>query len=276
MSDSCSNSQAGLANKAENGLVAVIALDTQSIERANMLAAELVLPLVDSCHASEYDLLLQLSLDGLKLQPTGKKAPGATYAGFVSGAVAHRRQFGGGKGQMIAKAVGIKGGIKPQILDATAGLGKDAFVLATLGCEMTLLERSPIIHQLLKDGIERASESDVSDIIQRMTLHHANSIEWMQEQAGQGERFQVVYLDPMFPHNEKSALVKKEMRCFRPIVGDDLDADQLLDAALSIAENRVVVKRPRKAPFLANRKPSLQFEGKSSRYDIYPLKKLEN
>ena len=82
--------------------------------------------------------------------------------------MAHRRQFGGGKGQMIAKAVGIKGGIKPQILDATAGLGKDAFVLATLGCEMTLLERSPIIHQLLQDGIERASESDVSDIIQRM------------------------------------------------------------------------------------------------------------
>lgn len=260
-----------------DGVIAIIAMDRASVERAALLAERLSLPVAVEKQRSEFDLLLQVSELGISLQPTGKKAPGATSADFVSGAVAHRRQFGGGKGQMIAKAVGLKGSIKPTILDATAGLGKDAFVLATLGCEMTLLERSPIIHLLLEDGLYRGSFSiDVMDIIQRMTLHHANSIEWMTEQSEAGQSFQVVYLDPMFPHNDKSALVKKEMRCFRPIVGDDLDADQLLDAALAIAENRVVVKRPRKAPFLADRKPSLQFEGKSSRYDIYTLKKLEN
>ncbi|WP_067862099.1 class I SAM-dependent methyltransferase [Neptuniibacter marinus] len=257
------------------GVIAVTALDESSCSQAEQLATQLKLPLVKMSSEVGFDLLLQVAESGIRLQPTGKKAPGATYADFVSGAVAHRRQFGGGKGQMIAKAVGIKAGVKPQILDATAGLGKDAFVLATLGCDMTLLERSPIIHLLLEDGLLRAANSlEVSDIIQRMRLHHANSIEWMQAQADQGVRYQVVYLDPMFPHSDKSALVKKEMRSFRPVVGDDLDADQLLEAALAIAENRVVVKRPRKAPFLADRKPSLQFEGKSSRYDIYPLKKL--
>ena len=260
-----------------NGVVAIVALDQSSFERAEALADRLSLPLVSDMKNSDFELLLQVSEQGIQLQPCGKKAPGATYADFVSGAVAHRRQFGGGKGQMIAKAVGIKGGIKPRVLDATAGLGKDAFVLATLGCKMTLIERSPIIHLLLEDGLTRGALSpDVDDIIQLMTLHHANSIEWMTAQAKAGQRYQVVYLDPMFPHNDKSALVKKEMRCFRPVVGDDLDADQLFDAALAIAENRVVVKRPRKAPFLAGRKPSLQFEGKSSRYDIYPLKKLES
>lgn len=134
-----------------------------------------------------------------------------------------------------------------------------------------ILENDRLSHQLLLKNL--LQKQGISFIEQQ--LHNANSIEWMQTQAKQGTTFQVVYLDPMFPHNDKSALVKKEMRAFRPVVGDDLDADQLLDAALAIAENRVVVKRPRKAPFLADRKPSLQFQGKSSRYDIYPLKKLE-
>ncbi|MCP4598413.1 class I SAM-dependent methyltransferase [Neptuniibacter sp.] len=260
---------------AYKSLVAIRPEGEEQGECADTLATELDLSVISS-QEHNYELVLEVTSEGLKLQPCGKKAPGATYADFISGAVAHRRQFGGGKGQMIAKAVGIKGAIKPTVLDATAGLGKDAFVLATLGCDVTLLERSPIIHALLRDGLGRALESiDVSDIVQNMHLHHANSIEWMHEQAEAGSSYQVVYLDPMFPHNDKSALVKKEMRAFRPIVGDDLDADQLLDAALQIAENRVVVKRPRKAPFLADRKPSLQFEGKSSRYDVYPLKKLE-
>lgn len=245
--------------------------------KAQALALRLGLPLLDNpAEKHEYAMLLELDLDGLRLQPCGKKAPGPTQADFISGSVAHRRLYGGGKGQMIVKAVGMKGSLKPAILDATAGLGKDGFVLATLGCDVTLLERSPVVHALLEDGIQRAAESmDVADIIQRMHLFHADSMQWMREQAEQGVRFPVVYLDPMFPHGDKTALVKKEMRAFRPIVGDDLDADGLLDAALNIAENRVVVKRPRKAPFLADRKPSLQLEGKSSRYDIYTLKKLE-
>ncbi|PIE23664.1 MAG: SAM-dependent methyltransferase [Neptuniibacter caesariensis] len=251
-------------------------MDAHAEPRAIELAARLSLPCVTNlAEVAEPDLWIEVSSEGVRLQPTGEKAPGATYADFVAGAVAHRRQFGGGKGQMIAKAVGIKGSIKPHVLDATAGLGKDAFVLATLGCEMTLIERSPIIHVLLEDGLLRAEHSAVADIVRRMKLIHADSIQWMRKQAERGGRYQVVYLDPMFPHSNKSALVKKEMRAFRPIVGDDLDADELLDSALAIAENRVVVKRPRKAPFLADRKPGLKFEGKSSRYDIYPLKKLE-
>lgn len=259
--------------------LAVIALDPLLENEARQLADSLALPLISPAQLGtepdQYELLLQLTAEGLKLQPTGRKAPGAICADFVTGAVAHRRKFGGGKGQMIAKAVGIKGSVRPQVLDATAGLGRDGFVLATLGCEVTLLERAPVIHALLADGLARAERSDeVFDIVARMTLHHANSQQWMQQQADAGERFQVVYLDPMFPHNDKSALVKKEMRVFRPVVGDDLDADGLLDAALAIAENRVVVKRPRKAPFMAGRTPSYQLEGKSSRYDIYTLKKL--
>ncbi len=113
---------------------------------------------------------------------------------------------------MIAKAVGIAQGVRPRVLDATAGLGKDAFVLASLGCEMSLIERQPLIAALLEDGLARAAEDfDVAPIVARMKLLKGNSIEVMRN--WQGEPPQVIYLDPMFPHREKTALVKKRCAC---------------------------------------------------------------
>lgn len=223
-------------------------------------------------------LLLYLTDQGWQLQQCGKKAPGPVWVDFVSGSVAHRRKFGGGSGQLIAKAVGIKSGVRPSVLDVTAGLGKDAFVLATLGCQVQMLERSPIVHTLLCDGLERASLNiEVMDIIERMQLIHSDSIAYM-EQCEQPP--QVVYVDPMFPHSSKSASVKKEMLIFRDIVGADADAGALLNAALATAESRVVVKRPRKAPIIeipgSGITPGYALEGKSSRYDIYPLKKIQS
>ncbi|MBS1227845.1 MAG: SAM-dependent methyltransferase, partial [Proteobacteria bacterium] len=84
-----------------------------------------------------------------------------------------------------------------------------------------------------------------------------------------------IYLDPMFPHRDKSAQVKQDMRHFRPLAGDDDDAPQLLAAALALATHRVVVKRPRKAPAIAGQLPGSALEGKSSRFDIYPKKSLK-
>jgi 16S rRNA (guanine1516-N2)-methyltransferase len=130
-----------------------------------------------------------------------------------------------------------------------------------------------LIGALLEDGLLRAAEDfDVAPIVARMRLLMGNSIEVMRN--WEGEPPQVIYLDPMFPHRDKSALVKKEMRLFRPFVGDDLDAPALLEAALNLASHRVVVKRPRKAPLIEGAKPGYALEGKSSRYDIYPKKKL--
>lgn len=221
----------------------------------------------------ESDFALQLDDAGLQLVELAPQAPGPVRVDFVEGAVAHRRQFGGGSGQMIAKAVGIAPGVRPRVLDATAGLGRDAFVLASLGCVMTLIERQPLIAALLEDGLARAAmDAEVAPVVARMRLLSGNAIALMKAWAD--EPPQVIYLDPMFPHRDKSALVKKEMRLFRPFVGDDLDAPALLEAALALASHRVVVKRPRKAPPIEGVKPGYVLEGKSSRYDIYPKKKL--
>ena len=250
-------------------LVRVEALAPHFVDQADAWAQRLGLPTL----ADEAEFALQLGENGLQLQLLGPQAPGPVRVDFVEGGAAHRRQFGGGSGQMIAKAVGIQPGIRPSVLDATAGLGRDAFVLATLGCEMVLFERQPLIAALLEDGLKRGRDDlEVRCIVERMRLRQGNAIELMGQ--WQEEPPQVIYLDPMFPHREKSALVKKEMRLFRPFVGDDLDAAALLEQALALASHRVVVKRPRKAPTIDGSSPGYSLEGKSSRYDIYPKKKL--
>lgn len=249
--------------------IRIEALTPEYSDAARALADELHLPL-----AGESEFALQLGAEGLQLQELGVGAAGPVRVDFVDGALAHRRQQGGGNGQMIAKAVGIQPGIRPLILDATAGLGRDAFVLAQLGCTVTLIERQPLIGALLADGLRRARlDAEVGPIVERMHLLAGNAIELMA--AWPGDPPQVIYLDPMFPHRDKSSLVKKEMRLFRPLVGADDDAPELLKAALALASHRVVVKRPRKAPAIAGQAPGYVLEGKSSRFDIYPKKALK-
>lgn len=243
-------------------------------ESAAALAQRLGVPLtMDSVSVPDEGFVLLLDEQGLALQQLGKKAPGPIRVDFEGGAAAHRRKFGGGSGQMIAKAVGVKVSRPLQVFDATAGLGKDAFVLASLGCVVTLSERNPVVAELLADGLQRARRSDdaeLRDIAQRMRLATGDSLTGLNS----GRATDIVYLDPMFPDRSKSANVKKDMAAFHQVVGKDEDADGLLPLALAAARYRVVVKRPRKAPFLNEQAPAYQLSGKTSRYDIYVNSKL--
>ena len=205
---------------------------------------------------------------GLSLRKTDEPKLGAISVDFVTGAVAHRRKFGGGKGQSIAKAVGLNKGATPVVLDATAGLGRDGFVLASLGCKVILHERHPVVAALLYDGLQRAyNDIEIGSWMkQNMSLVFGSSHTLLAQCESMPD---VVYLDPMFPHREKSALVKKEMRVFQDLVGADNDADDLLEFAYPLASKRVVVKRPDYAPFLNNKTPSMQIKTKKNRFDVY-------
>ena len=244
---------------------AIIAENETLQDKAQMLATRWQLPL-----ESAADDLFQLQLTHERLQLIKLDEPklGAVYVDFIEGAVAHRRKFGGGRGQLIAKAVGLKSGANPSVLDATAGLGRDAFVLASLGCEVTMFERSPVVAALLDDGLIRARQDSIIGhwVGQRLKLSHFNSVEQMQQLTASHE---VVYLDPMFPHRKKSAQIKKEMRVFQSLVGTDDDADKLLPLALNAATKRVVVKRPSYAGYLNDQKPSMELTSKSNRFDVY-------
>jgi len=191
---------------------------------------------------------------------------------FIGGSLGHRKKYGGGKGQIIAKAVGIKQGKPiPHILDATAGLGKDSYVLACLGCPVTLIERSPIVAALLKDGIERGSLNiEFAQLIGNgFTLHNEDALQYIQQMDDE-QRPDLIYLDPMYPEKKKSASVKKNMQMLQKLLGHDLDTDAVLMAALEKARKRVVVKRPKGASELqVGCSPSLSYESKATRYDVY-------
>ncbi|WP_025732610.1 class I SAM-dependent methyltransferase [Carnimonas nigrificans] len=198
------------------------------------------------------------------------------HVDFVAGKAGHRRRFGGGRGQLIARACGFKAGVTPSVVDATAGLGRDAFVLASLGAQVLMIERVPEIAALLEEGLARArAHSDVCDIAARMYLQTGDATRHLAQMVeASGVAPQVVHLDPMFPHREKSALVKKEMRLFRELAGSDDDAPRLLEAALEVATHRVVVKRPKGAPPIEGPLPQHTVLEKNSRYDLYVHRSL--
>ncbi|TLU74819.1 class I SAM-dependent methyltransferase [Mannheimia varigena] len=213
-------------------------------------------------------LALVLTEERLELRKLDEPKLGAIAVNFVDGTMAHRRKFGGGRGEAVAKAVGIKGDYLPTVIDATAGLGRDAFVLAAVGCKVLLVERNPIVAALLEDGLNRAyQDSEIGEFMQeRMILADVRNISQLDPQTNAAD---VVYLDPMYPHKQKSALVKKEMRVFQHLVGADLDSDDFFLPAKALAKKRVVVKRPDYAPFLAEQKPDFSQTTKNHRFDVY-------
>ena len=96
---------------------------------------------------------------------------------FIEGPILHRLKYGKGRGQNLAKAVGMKANKNRTIVDATAGLGYDAFILASLGANVTLIERSEIMHKLVADAMLQAKShgGEVSKIISRMHLLFGDS-----------------------------------------------------------------------------------------------------
>lgn len=186
---------------------------------------------------------------------------------FVGGAVGHRHRFGGGHGQSLPKAVGLKAGRRPRIVDATAGLGRDAFLLASLGLDVTLVERSPVIHALLQEGLSRARAAgpDFAAIVDRMALIHGDARDLLPTLHPE-----VVIVDPMHPPRRSSALVKKEMRLVRAMVGLDEDARDLVGVALACAADRVVLKWPLRAAALPDLpQPHHSIHSKTLRFDVF-------
>jgi 16S rRNA (guanine1516-N2)-methyltransferase len=203
---------------------------------------------------------------GLRLQD----AQGAAlHADFLGGTLGWRLAHGGGRRQAVARAIGLKQG-RPtaRVLDLTAGLGRDAAVLAALGCEILALERHPAVFALLEDALQRV-QADAEGALRlggRLRFARADARDFLAR--GTVAEFDVIYLDPMHPDRAQSALVKQQMRLFRALVGADADAGELLVAALASGVPRVVVKRPAQAAPLGP-PPDAVISGRTTRFDLY-------
>lgn len=243
----------------------LVCADPGRATEAAELATELGLEYTDAEPADPGRLLLHLTGSRLELQASGRGGPGPVFAEFTAGPTGWRGRYAVPRDEALARAAGVRAASPPAVIDATAGLGRDAFVLAALGCRVTLVERHPVVAALLRDGLQRGAAADESaPIVARMQLLAADARTVLA-----GTRADVVLVDPMHPPRRKGAAVKKEMRVLRRLVGSDPDAGELLHAALAAASRRVVVKRPRGADPLPGPAPSGSVEGHSTRFDIY-------
>lgn len=211
-------------------------------------------------------LLIRLTPEGLELcRPEDPELAGGLRVDFEVPEF-RRRWLHPGK-ELLVRAVKIRRSGAPLIIDATAGLGRDAFLLAAAGYRVRMFERHPIVAALLGDGLERAARSPRSAaIIARMNLTAGDVLEHL---PGLDEQPEVVYLDPMFPVRSKSAKVKQELRLLQLLHGHEEAPEHLLRAALAIRAKKVVVKRPVKGPFLLDIPPSYTLKGKAVRFDVY-------
>ena len=237
-------------------------------DQAEDFAQQQQLDCIEFDHIST-ELALNYTDEYLELRDMSNNT--SIHVDFISGSLAHRQKYGGGRGQAIAKAIGLKQGTQPpSVLDATAGLGKDSFVMACLGCNMTLVERSPVICQLVDDAIQRAqNDAEFGSFIkQGFKLINAQATDYIKS-LSEDEAPNVIYLDPMYPERKKSAQVKKNMQILQKLLGHDEDTGALINAALACAKKRVVVKRPKGAEVIGDRKPTVSIESKKTRYDVY-------
>jgi 16S rRNA (guanine1516-N2)-methyltransferase len=221
--------------------------------------------------SSEWQLVY--TTQGLALRLSNEPTWGDILVDFDSDALNYRKQHGGGRNEALAKAIGAKGSESLSVIDCTAGMGSDSFVMASVGANVLMLERSPVIAALLEDALARIKH--IPALNEKLSLVKTDATKYLVQEGEKNKGralAEVIYLDPMFPHKKKSALVKKEMRAFQQLLGADMDSSELLEAALNFAGKRVVVKRPSYADpieLASGRKPSTVIESKKHRFDVY-------
>ncbi len=161
--------------------------------------------------------------------------------------------------ELFARAIGIKGGVKPKVLDLTAGLLGDSLLFLAAGCEVTAVERNPLVAFLIQSALKNARHP----LLSRFQFVQTEAVKALETLSAD-----VIYFDPMFEDANAKSLPGKEMRIFRSLIAGDADAEEVLLKALSTGVKRVVVKRPRLSKELLDKKP-VRMEGKSTRYDVY-------
>lgn len=258
-------------------VVRVLAARPEALKDASRLAERLDLELTAGDadpSAPRTDWLL--CVDGLRrtlVRPDGV----ALTLDFTSGKTAARQRESGRIRQPLARALGVarwrrRSGRVPRVVDATGGLGRDAWFAAALGCPVVLIERSPIVHALLESALARArADHTTADIAARIVLQQAEAIGALELLPP--DDAEVIYLDPMYPDTRRKAAVTKGMQFLHALLGPDDDNADLLRSALASASRQVTVKRPSTAPPLSGDETFTGqrscIESPGTRYDVY-------
>lgn len=236
-------------------IIAPDCADTESARRLRELFP------ADTPPSNPDALTLRLDTDGLSLTSGGQTIRG-DFTRMLP------RLKSGLSRELLVRAARIRDADAPlTAVDATAGLGEDSLLLAASGFHVTLYERNPVICELLRDAVRRATqEPELKDIAARMHVLHGDSREALLRMETAPD---VILLDPMFPERQKSALVKKKLQMIQKLEFPCSDEWALLEAAIRARPKKLVIKRPPKGPFLAGIKPDYSITGKAVRFDAF-------
>lgn len=219
-----------------------------------------------------HGLVMRCDRDGVSLALADSPDTTPTRVDFANARLHHRLRTSR-RSEGLPKAVGLDRQALPlTVLDATAGLGSDAFILAGMGCEVVMVERSPVMAALLAAGLAQGStlaDASLRAILDRLSLHRGDAHAYLDTVGHQGRQPDVVYLDPMFPERRKSAKVKKDMALMQQFLPVNDDVDSLLEKAREVANKRVVLKRPGKAQKQPFPKPDFQVPGKACHFQVF-------
>lgn len=249
-------------------MIVVYQEKANAIEKS--LAARLGVELVAESTLGETsaNLFLKFFPEGLSLCERETKAAGPTRVDFFDTAL-NKRVSDSVRNQNLIKALGLKKKPNPKVLDAMAGLGKDAYLMASVGCSVQMLEKSRVVYELLQDGLDRLREGLAEERVKGLNLLH---LDFLECDYAHGE-YDVVYLDPMYPLEKRKSRAKKDMDRLHALLGFEKLDEAIFNKAMGIAGRRVVVKRPKKAANFASIEPDLFYQGSSARFDIYLSKK---
>jgi len=246
-------------------------VDTPFRSAAAAWAGRLGLPVVETPEvrpagpAGPVRVVLEVGRDGLGLRLAGGPTVTVSPRSLV-------QRMAGGR-DLLLRAVGrLDEGAT--VVDATAGLGADAFHLASRGIRVVMVEREPLVAALLEDALHRARSgregASAQQAAERLTLLVGDAREVL---GGLDPAPAVVVLDPMYPNERKRSRPNKGMALFRALVGGDIDGAEVLEAALRLASRRVVVKRPLRGLPLGSAagapRPTGSVMGTTIRYDLY-------
>lgn len=248
----------------QNSALALLIDPRCTPDRIARLTGNLALPGITAAQTA--DLVMHLLPERLELKKTGDHPlPGSLWVDFLK--PAFRRRWRHPYQELVVQASKIRACPFPLVIDATAGLGRDGFLLAAAGFQVHMIERNPLVAALLLDGLERISaDPEAAAICQRIHLTVGDAFDSLASLPAQPE---VIYLDPMFPERMKSAKVKQELQLLQLITDQPEDGEGLLRMALSCKPKKIVVKRPRKGSFLMDLPPGYSLKGKAVRIDVY-------
>lgn len=243
----------------------ILSENNEYMEKAGVLAKKLGAAIVHSKEElSKESLALCFDESGLFLTD-GKNSVRADFSHLIT-----RMKKGVVDTELVVRAARFKkGGNNLTVLDATAGFGEDSALLAAAGFSVTLYEQDAVIAALLEDAIKRAEATkELCEIASRMELICTDSISAMHSIENPPD---VIYLDPMFPKRKKSALIKKKFQLLQRLETPCENEAELLEAAFDVSPRKIVIKRPAKGAFLADKKPNYSIEGKAVRYDVFVM-----